>query len=100
MTDKEIERAAYVAAHRILEANTAAPELACAGARRSYAVDTIADIIREAFERYDRVAELGRSEELVAEIVRRPIVPRRVDPSGNGRASVALNLSIYDNRLR
>ena len=50
MMAKEIERAAYIAAHRILDTNTAAPELACPGARRSRAVDMIADIIREVFE--------------------------------------------------
>jgi hypothetical protein len=50
MTAKGIERAAYIAAHRILEANTTATELVCPGARRSYTIDTIADIIREAFE--------------------------------------------------
>jgi hypothetical protein len=47
---KEIERAAYVAAHRVLAADTTAHELACPGARRSRAVDTIAGIIREVFE--------------------------------------------------
>jgi len=48
---KEIEIAAYMAAHRILEMNTAA-EFACPGAQRSRTVDTIADIIREVFEIY------------------------------------------------
>jgi len=46
----QLERAAYVAAHAILAANTGAPELACPGARRSHAVDTIADIIKGVFE--------------------------------------------------
>ena len=50
MNAKEIEIAAYISAHRILEADTAAAELVCPGARRSRAVDTIADIIREVFE--------------------------------------------------
>lgn len=50
MTAKRIERAAYVAAHRIVDANTLASELVCRGARRSRAVDTIAEIIREVFE--------------------------------------------------
>ena len=58
MTAKEIERAAYAAAHRILDANTTAPpELACPGARRSHAVDGIADIIREEFELRDLNSE-------------------------------------------
>ena len=50
MTVKGIERAAYIAAHRILEADKTAAELVCPGARRSHAVDAIADIIREVFE--------------------------------------------------
>ena len=50
MTAKGIERAAYVAAHRIIEADGVPSELVCPGARRSRAVDTVADIIREEFE--------------------------------------------------
>jgi len=46
----EIERASYIAAHRVLAANTSAPELACAGARRSHAIDIIAGIIKDTFE--------------------------------------------------
>ena len=49
MTAKRIERAAYVAAHCIVEANVAASELVCPGALRSRAVDTIAEIIRGVF---------------------------------------------------
>lgn len=44
-----IERAAYIAAHRIIEADTAESELVCPGARRSRAVDAIAEIIRDVF---------------------------------------------------
>lgn len=50
MTAKEIEHAAYVAAHRILEADVSAPELVCDGAIRTHAVDVIANIIREAID--------------------------------------------------
>lgn len=46
----QIERAAYMAAHAVLTANVTAPELACPGARRSHAVDTVADIIKRVFE--------------------------------------------------
>jgi len=60
MHAKEIERAAYIAAHGILAANTGAPEMACPGARRSHAVDVIADIIREVFELYDSECETCR----------------------------------------
>ncbi len=50
MNSHQIERAAYIAAHALLTANTSAPELACPGARRSYTVDTIAGIIKGVFE--------------------------------------------------
>ena len=46
----EIERAAYIAAHRILMADLSAADLACPGARRSRAVDAIAGLIKEVFE--------------------------------------------------
>ena len=46
MNANQLERAAYMAAHAILTANTSAPQLACPGARRSHAVDTIAGIIK------------------------------------------------------
>jgi hypothetical protein len=44
MKADQLERAAYMAAHRILTTNTGAPELACPGARRSHAVDVIRDV--------------------------------------------------------
>jgi hypothetical protein len=47
MNAHQTERAAYMAAHAILAANTSAPELACPGARRSHAVDVIASIIKD-----------------------------------------------------
>ncbi len=50
MKANEIERAAYMAAHRILMADLSAAELACPSARRSRAVDAIAGIIKEVFE--------------------------------------------------
>jgi hypothetical protein len=50
MKADQLERAAYMAAHRILTTNTGAPELACPGARRSHAVDVIANVIRDVFE--------------------------------------------------
>ena len=52
MNAKEIERAAYLAAHGILAADTSASELACPGAQRSHTIDTIASIIQDAFEIY------------------------------------------------
>jgi hypothetical protein len=50
MNAKEIERAAYLAAHRILTADTSSAEFACAGARRTHTVDAIAAIIQDVFE--------------------------------------------------
>lgn len=50
MNPDHLERVAYLAAHAVLTANTSAPHLACPGARRSYAVDTIARVIKGVFE--------------------------------------------------
>jgi hypothetical protein len=50
MNANQIERAAYIAAHAILVADLGAANLACPGARRSRAVDRIAEIIRNIFE--------------------------------------------------
>ena len=50
MNAKQLERASYLAAHAVLSANTSAPHLATPGARRSYAIDAIADKIRSVFE--------------------------------------------------
>lgn len=58
MDAKEIERAAYRAAHRIWMATAAPAVWACPGTRRSHMIDTIADIIRDEFEeRQAMVAE-------------------------------------------
>ena len=43
-----VERAAYMAAHRILSERTHEPELACDGCRRSRQIDRVAAIIVEA----------------------------------------------------
>ena len=50
----EIERAAYLAAHRILSSNTSTPELSgCHGARRWCVVETIAGVIKDVLELYN-----------------------------------------------
>ena len=67
MTTRGIERAAYIAPHRIVEVNTMASELVCPGARRSRSIHKIAETIREVFalhsthdnERIEREAESG-----------------------------------------
>lgn len=50
MNANQMERAAYIAAHRILTTNLNSPELACPGARRSAMVDGIAAIIKGVYE--------------------------------------------------
>jgi hypothetical protein len=50
MNESQIERAAYIAAHRILDADITAGEFACSGARRPLALDTIAGIIKDIFQ--------------------------------------------------
>lgn len=78
MTATEIKRAAYIAAHRILEANAGAPDLTRAGARSSHAVDTIADIIREVFELYNLAPEeLSHSVEEISRAASRKLSTRR-----------------------
>lgn len=54
MNANQMERAAYIAAHRILTTDLNAPELACPGARRSYVVDAIADIIKGVYEAHSQ----------------------------------------------
>jgi hypothetical protein len=50
LNPNQIERAAYIAAHRIMTEDLASPELACPGARRSAHLDAIAKIIKSVFE--------------------------------------------------
>jgi hypothetical protein len=45
-----MERAAYIAAHRLLTTDLTSPELACPGARRSAIVDNMAKVIIGVFE--------------------------------------------------
>ena len=54
MNANQMERAAYIAAHRILTTNLTAPELACPGARRSAMIDNIAAIIKSVYEAHDQ----------------------------------------------
>jgi hypothetical protein len=54
MNVNQMERAAYIAAHRILTTDLSAPELACPGARRSYLVDAIASIIKGVYEAHSQ----------------------------------------------
>jgi hypothetical protein len=50
MNATQIERAAYVAAHRIVDADASAPEFAWPAAQRSRAIDAIAEIIKDVLE--------------------------------------------------
>jgi hypothetical protein len=49
-----MERAAYIAAHRILTTDLTAPELACPGARRSAMLDNMARIIKSVYEAHSQ----------------------------------------------
>jgi hypothetical protein len=59
MSTYELERAAYIAAHAVLAADTTAPYLACPGARRSHAIDVVADIIKSVFEIHSERSEFA-----------------------------------------
>jgi hypothetical protein len=50
MNADQMERAAYIAAHRLLTTDLSAPELACPGARRSAVLDNMARIIKSVYE--------------------------------------------------
>lgn len=50
MNSSTIERAAYIAAHRIMQADLTNPQFACPGTRRSKMVDAIAGIIKGVME--------------------------------------------------
>lgn len=50
MSHSTIERAAYLAAHRIMQADLSSPQFACPGTRRSKTIDAIAGIIKGVME--------------------------------------------------
>jgi len=54
MNANQMERAAYMAAHRLLTTDLTAPELACPGARRSAIVDNMAKVIMGVFEAHSQ----------------------------------------------
>jgi hypothetical protein len=66
MNAHQMERAAYIAAHRILTTDLNAPELACPGARRSAVLDNLAKIITSVYEahgqRFDETTDWWPSE--------------------------------------
>jgi hypothetical protein len=66
MNAHQMERAAYIAAHRILTTDLNAPELACPGARRSAVLDNMAKIITSVYEahsqRFDETTDWWPSE--------------------------------------
>src|ERR1700751_3786413 len=65
MNAHQMERAAYIAAHRIMTTDLNAPELACPGARRSAVLDNIAKIITSVYEahsqRFDETTDWWQS---------------------------------------
>lgn len=54
MNTHQMERAAYIAAHRIMTTDLTAPELACPGARRSAVLDNMARIIKSVYEAHSQ----------------------------------------------
>ncbi len=66
MNAHQMERAAYIAAHRIMTTDLTAPELACPGARRSAVLDNMARIIKSVYEahsqRFDETTDWWPSE--------------------------------------
>ena len=93
MNAHQMERAAYIAAHRILTTDLTAPELACPGARRSAMLDNMARIIKSVYEahsqRFDETTDWWPAE--VPDIperreireVRRPAAVRKNCASGH-----------------
>ena len=75
MNAHQMERAAYIAAHRLMTTDLSAPELACPGARRSAILDNMARIIKSVYEahseRFDETTDWWPSEI--------PEVPERVE---------------------
>ncbi len=57
MNARQMERAAYIAAHRILTTDLTSPELACPGARRSAIVDNMARIIKSVYEAHNQLLD-------------------------------------------
>jgi len=92
MNAHQMERAAYIAAHRLLEADLSAPELACPGARHSAMVDNIARIIKSVYEahspRFDATTDWWPEEaDLVPPTSRRD----RLDDPGTRTVMTLLN---------
>jgi hypothetical protein len=83
MNAHQMERAAYIAAYRIMTTDLTAPELACPGARRSAVVDNMARIIKSVYEahseRFDETTDWWPSEIPESERVeaRRPTPVRK-----------------------
>lgn len=59
MNSSNLERAAYIAAHGIMQADLSSPQFACPGARRSRTIDAIAKIIVSVMEIESLESELS-----------------------------------------
>jgi hypothetical protein len=85
MNANQMERAAYIAAHRLLTTDLSAPELACPGARRSAVIDNMARIIKSVYEahsqRFDETTDWWPST---------APDPHEAEPTGAGTAIVLL----------
>ena len=54
MNATQLERAAYICAHRMMTEDTSHPKLACPGGRRSRTIDSLAQIIIQTFSVHNR----------------------------------------------
>ena len=83
MNAHQMERAAYIAAHRLMTSDLSAPELACPGARRSAMLDKMARIIKSVYEahsqRFDESTDWWPSDvpEVAEQIEARPLLQVR-----------------------
>ncbi len=88
MNAHQMERAAYIAAHRLMTTDLTAPELACPGARRSAMLDNMARIIKSVYEahsaRFDETTDWWPTE--IPEMPERA-EPRRATPVRKNCAS-------------
>ena len=89
MNAHQMERAAYIAAHRILTTDLTAPELACPGARRSAIIDNIARIIKSVYEAHDQASD-ARTDWGASEVPNVHILLKRDRRSERKRPAAAL----------
>jgi len=94
MNANQMERAAYIAAHRILTTDLTAPELACPGGRRSAVVDNIARISIGVFEahsqRFDETTDWWPANPEPRPLATSPLLPGALRAAARATAAPAL----------